>query len=101
MIDKKASRLKRDNHEVAHASRWPLYVVRLLLSNRRDNYGNINCNWNDPERLGKGAGIVGNRRTNRDHPNSSKGQNTKKSPGDVRRLPVNLTPVKDHQLTQV
>ena len=26
-------------------------------------------------------------------------QNTEKSPGDVRRLPVTQTPVKDHQLT--
>ena len=29
------------------------------------------------------------------------GQNTEKSPGDLRRLPVTQTPVKDHQLTLV
>ena len=29
------------------------------------------------------------------------GQNTEKSPGDLRRLAVTQTPVKDHQLTLV
>ena len=35
-----------------------------------------------------------------DHPNNSiieNGQNTEKSPGDLRRLAVTQTPVKDHQ----
>ena len=37
-----------------------------------------------------------------DHPNNSiieNGQNTEKSPGDLRRLAVTQSPVKDHQLT--
>ena len=37
-----------------------------------------------------------------DHPNNSiieNGQNTEKSLGDLRRLAVTQTPVKDHQLT--
>ena len=37
-----------------------------------------------------------------DHPNYSiieKGQNTEKSPGDLRRLAVTQTRVEDHQLT--
>ncbi len=45
---------------------------------------------------------VGNKRTSGDHPNYciiEIGQNTKKSPGDLRRLAVTPTPVKDHQLT--
>ncbi len=36
-----------------------------------------------------------------DHPNESiieDGQNTEKFPGDLRRLAVTPTPVKDHQL---
>ena len=52
--------------------------------------------------LEKGAGSVGNRRTNKDHQNYSmveNGQNTEKCPGDMMRLIV--TPVKDHQLTPV
>ena len=43
-----------------------------------------------------------NRRPSVDHPNNSiveNGQNTQKSPGDLRRLAVTQSPVKDHQLT--
>ena len=41
-------------------------------------------------------------RTSGDYPNYSiveNVQNTEKSPGDLRRLAVTQTPVKDHQLT--
>ena len=54
--------------------------------------GNTNCNWcarNNPQRIGKGIGRIGNKRTSRDHPNYSIikiGQNIEKSPGDLRRL---------------
>ena len=44
----------------------------------------------------------GSWRTGGDHPNESimeDGQNTEKSPGDLRRLAITQTPVKDHQLT--
>ena len=63
--------------------------------------GDTNGNWwtrNDPLRLGKGAGVR-NRRTSRDHPNYSiakVGQNTEKSPGDLRRPVVTQTPVKGY-----
>ena len=59
---------------------------------------------NDPERISKKDGRVGNQRTNRDHPNYNIieiGQKTKKSPEDFRRLPNAQTPVKDHQLMLV
>ena len=71
-----------------------------------ENDGDTNCNWcprNDPQRLGKRVGRVGNRRTNRDHPNYSIvkiGQNTEKSPGDL-RIALTQTPVKYPQLTLV
>ena len=45
----------------------------------------------------KGAGRVGNRRTNRNHPNftiAKIDQNTEKNPGDLRLLAVTQTPVK-------
>ena len=51
--------------------------------------------------LTKGTGGLGNKRTSGDHPDDSiieNGQNTKKSPGDLRRLATTQTPVKDHQL---
>ena len=47
---------------------------------------------------------IRNRRTSQDHPNYGiveVAQNTEKSPGDLRRLDVTQTPVKDHQLTLV
>ena len=47
----------------------------------------------------KGTGVLGSWRTSGDHPNYSiieNGQNTEKSPGDLRRLAVTHTPVKDH-----
>ena len=49
----------------------------------------------------KGPGWHGSWRTSGDHPNDSiieNGQNTEKSPGDLRRLTVTQNPVKDHQL---
>ena len=45
---------------------------------------------------------LGSWQTSGDHPNYhiiENGQNTEKSPGDLRRLTVTQTPVKDHQLT--
>ena len=39
-----------------------------------------------------------------DHPNNNiieNGKNTENSPGDLRRLAVTQTPVKDHQLTLI
>ena len=62
------------------------------------------CTWNDAKRLGKGARGVRNRKASRDHPNYSIvriGQNTEKSPGDMRRLAVTQARMKDHQLTLV
>ena len=60
--------------------------------------------WNALQRFGKGTGRVRNQRTNSDHPNyniTKIGQNTEKSPRDLRKLAVTQTPVKDHQLTLV
>ena len=50
--------------------------------------------------LFKGTGGLESWRTSGDHPDSSiieNGQNTEKSPGNLRRLAVTQTPVKDHQ----
>ena len=50
----------------------------------------------------KRTGGLGSWRTSGYHPNYSiieNDQNTEKSPGDLRRLAVTQTPVKDHQLT--
>ena len=53
--------------------------------------------------LGKGTGGLGKKRSG-EHPDYSIveiSHNTEKSPGDLRRLAVTQTPVKDHQLTLV
>ena len=52
-------------------------------------------------RIIKRTGGLGNKRMSEDYPNYyiiENGQNTKKSPGDLGRLAVIQTPVKDHQL---
>ena len=49
----------------------------------------------------KRPGGLGSWQTDRDYPNDSiteNSLNTEKSPGDLRRLAVTQTPVKDHQL---
>ena len=62
------------------------------------------CTWNNPQKISKGTGRRGNKRTSRDHLDYSIikiGLNTEKSPGDLRRLAATQTPVKNHQLTLV
>ena len=69
-----------------------------------DCHTNCKCACSGPQRLAKEIGRVGNQRKNRDHPNHSIveiGHNTENSPGDVRKLAVSQTPVKDYQLMTV
>ena len=50
----------------------------------------------------KGPGWFGSWRPSGDHSNNSiieNGQNTEKRPGDLRKLAVTQSPVKDHQLS--
>ena len=54
------------------------------------------------KRIATGTGGLGNEKTSGHYPNYSKfviGQNTEKSPEDLRRLAVTLTPMENHQLT--
>ena len=62
--------------------------------------GDANCNL----RIQKEAGSVGNWKTKRDNPNYSIieiRQNIEKSPGNLRKLAVTQTPVKNHHVTLV
>ena len=62
------------------------------------------CTWNHFLRTGKKIGRLGNKRAFRDHPDYSIikiDQNTETSPGDLRRLAVTQTPVRNQQLTLV
>ena len=57
------------------------------------------CFWYSHQKIIKGTGELGNKRTSRDHPNyyiMENGQDTEKSPGDLRRLVVTQIPVKGH-----
>ena len=68
-----------------------------------DNDTNCNyCTWNNPQKIDNVTRKFGNKRTNEDQPAYSiikMGQNTEKSPGDLRRFAV--TPLRNHRPTLV
>ena len=70
------------------------------MEHESDDDSNCNCCARySHQRIGTGTGGLGNKRMIRDHPNYrivEIGQNTKKSPGDLRRLAVTQTPVENH-----
>ena len=74
------------------------------MEHKSDNY--TNCDWYfwySHQRIIKGTGGLGNKRTRGDYPNfyiTENGQSTEKSPGNLRRLADTQTPVKDKQLTR-
>ena len=64
--------------------------------------GDINCSWrtwNDLQRIGNGTRRLRNQKTSRDHPDNSISKIGQNTPGDLKRLAVTLTPVKNHLLT--
>ena len=79
-----------------------LIITEKIMEHESD--GDANCNWRTQwrhQRIGTGTRELGNNWTRGDHPNYyiiETGQNTEKSPKDLRRLVVTQTPVKDHQL---
>ena len=62
------------------------------MEHENDNYTNRDwCFWYNHQRNIKGTEGLGNKRTSGDHPNYyiiENGENTEKSPGDLRRLAV-------------
>ena len=73
---------------------------KKTMEHKVDNY--IHGDWYSNKKIIIGPGGRGSWRTSGDHPNYSiieNGQNTEKSPGDLRRLAVTQTPVKDYQIT--
>ena len=94
--------------------------IKLKRSEKKDKYLNlarklkklwnmkvtiipiVKFSWYSHRKIIKWIERLGNMGTSGDHPNYyiiENGQNTEKSPGDMRRLAVTQTPVKDHQLT--
>ena len=92
------------------------HTIKLKESEKKDKYldlaQELQILWNMkvtiiPIEIGafgtvtKETGGLGGYRISGNHPNYSiieNGQNTEKSPGDLRRLAVTQTPVKNHQL---
>ena len=70
-----------------------------------DNYTNRDwCFRYSHQKIIKGTGGLGNKRTSGDHPNyniTKNGQNIEKSPGDLRRLTVTPTLVEPSAKTDV
>ena len=77
--------------------------LKKTVEQAGDNNTNCNwCVWNNNKMITKETGELGSCRTSGDHLNYyiiENVQNTEKSPGDLRRLAVNQTPVKNHRLT--
>ena len=79
----------------------------MIVTMEHENDGDTNNNWNprySQHRIDEETGGLGNKRTSRGHLNNSIieiGQNPEKSPGDLRRLNVTQTPVRNHQVTLV
>ena len=73
------------------------------MEHEGDNY--TKCDWYfwySNKRIIKGGGELGSWQPSGDHPNDSiieNDQNTENIPGNLRRLAVTQTPLKDHQLT--
>ena len=72
------------------------------MEHESDVYTNCNCSsWHSHRRIIKETGGLENKRTSGDPPNYyiiEIGQNTEKSPGDLRRHGDTQTSVRDHQL---
>ena len=77
--------------------------LKKNMEHESDDYTNHDwCFWYSHQRIIKGTGGLGNKRTCENHQNYyiiDNGQNTENSLGDLRRLAVTQTLVKDHQLT--
>ena len=70
---------------------WNMKVTIILIV--IDAFGTVH------QRINKRTGELGNKWTTGDHPNYyiiENGQNTEKSPRDLRRLAVTQTPLKDY-----
>ena len=78
------------------------WELKKTMEHESDVY--TNCNWRScysHQRINKGTGGLGNQRKREGQPNHciiEINQNIEKSSGDLRKLAVNQTSVKDHQL---
>ena len=75
----------------------------FAMEHESDNYTNRDwCFWYSHQLIIKGTGGLGNKRTSGVNTNYyiiENGQNTEKSPGDLRKFAITQTPGKDDQVT--
>ena len=75
--------------------------LKITMEHENENYNDCDWRfWYSHQKIIKGTGGLENKRTGRDHSTDyiiENGQDTEKSPGDLRRLAVTQTPVKDQQ----
>ena len=80
---------------------WKL--KKKTVQHESEDYTKCNwCFWYSHQKIGERTWWLRNKRTSGDSPNNSVteiGQNTEKSPGDLNRLVVTQTSMKDHKLT--
>ena len=92
-----------NNNNNNNNNTWSLLENWKTMEHESDGDTNCNqCTQYSYQRIDKESGGLGNKRTSGDHPNDSIiqiGQNIEKSPGDLKRLSVSQTPVRNHQLT--
>ena len=100
---KKRKKKKKRTCKIVDFAVLAEYRVKLKESKKKDKYNCNWCSWYSHQKVNKGTGWLGNKRTSRDHSNyciiDDISQNIEKSPGDLRKLAVTQTQVKDHQLT--
>ena len=79
------------------------WELKKTVEHESDNYTKHDwCIWYCYQMIIKGIGRLGNKKTTGDRPNYyiiGNDQNTDKSPGELRRLAITQTPLKDYQLT--
>ena len=101
----KSGRLKAETEELIRAEQDQSLPIKNYLANIIKNRSilvrwDTNCNWYCHQRISTVTGELGNKRRKEDQSNEIK-QNTKKSPGNMRRVVVTQTLVENHQITLV
>ena len=76
---------------------------KKTVEHKSDGYTNCNwSSWNRHQRINIWTGGLGNKRASGNHPNNNIieiGKNIKESPGELNRLAVTQTTVRNHRLT--
>ena len=96
-------REKKERKRKETQVRGPPKRTKKFIDHENDDVTNFYLSaWNEPQKFGKGIQRIVNQKTNQDHPDYNIveiGQNSEKTPGNLRRLTVTPSSVKNHQQT--